>query len=510
MTDRESIVVLGVLTGLVVVTVVPFAAPALQLGDEAPTGSVSSTATSPSLGASGSGTTAERNQLMQAQQSLSSPTSPTSTPSDPSQTTGSGTTYQCVAGADPRAAERLLHQTPVPTLTAAGVDVAVIDPSGFDVDDPRIEENVVATRSFSSTESLSIGNGGDPNHGTESAAIATHVAPAADLHLANFVNDTDFIQAMEWATRREVDVIVAPVTFFAKPNDGSAPVSMAVTNATEHGIPVVLPAGNVANRHWEGTYRGGPALEFSPNETRQYLRGSDPTVQIWLRWNRSEGEQSDQFEVVLYKDIGDQSVRVASSDVPPRATVGTNQVLVEGIGTNSLLSQSIEEGAFYLQVTGPPDVVMQMELVSVNHRLVDPTPEGSLLAPATARGEVIVVGAARRGRPSPLELSSRGPTADGRTGVDLLGPGTAIVGNGATFRGTSVATAYTGGVAALLKAARPDLTPGEVEAILQETADAGPSGNPTVSLGHGVLDPDGAIDCVAVADPAADLSTGGD
>lgn len=395
-------------------------------------------------------------------------------------------------------------------LTAAGVDVAVIDPSGFDVDDPRIEENVVASRSFASTGALALRNDGDTNHGTESAALLTHVAPGADLYLANFLDANDFTRAMAWATRQEVDVIVAPVTFFAKPNDGSAPVSTAVTNATEQGIPVVVPAGNVAKRHWEGTYRGGPVLEFGPNQTRQYLRGSDPTVQVWLRWNRSVDGNEDRFEVVLYKDLGDGSVRVASSSGPPRATGEPNLVLVERIGADSLLSQSIEEGTFYLQVTGPPDVVRELELVSVNHRFGDPTLAGSLLAPATARGEVIVVGAARPGDTGPMALSSRGPTADGRTGIDVLGPGTAVVANGGTFRGTSVATAYTGGVVALLKAAEPGLTPGQVETILQETADDGPSSGATVRLGHGVLDPDEAIDCVAVADPATDLAASAD
>lgn len=512
MNGREPVVVFGVLLGLVLATIVPYAVPAVQRVESAPDGRLTPATDTPD-----SPTTVRRPGTLDPpspNDHQRRPVSPTaarpSTPPAPVQSTLAGSTYRCDSQPTLPTADRLLRRTSLPVLTADSVDVAVIDPSGYDLDDPRIADNVVATRSFSSTGSLTIRNQGSSRHGTQSAAILTHVAPDANLYLANFVKARDFRRAIEWATRRDVDVIVAPVTFFAKPNDGSAPVSKAVTKATERGIPVVVPVGNVANQHWEGTYLGGGTLEFAPNDTRMYLRGSDRPVQIWLWWNQKDPDDQHQFEVVLYKDLGDHSERIGTSTDYPRGDVGTNQVLYERIQTNRLLSQSIGEGSFYIKVEGPPDAVHEVELVSVNHRLENPMARGSLLAPATARGDVIAVGAVQRVSSKPMPISSWGPTNDGRTGIDVLGPGTAIVSEGARFRGTSVATAYTGGVVALLKAADPTLTPAQVEAILQATADHAPPNEVNILKGHGVLDPDGALNCVGGGEPATNLSVFGD
>ena len=74
-------------------------------------------------------------------------------------------------------------------------------------------------------------------------------------------------------------------------------------------------------------------------------------------------------------------------------------------------------------------------------------------------------------------FSSRGPTADGRTKPDVCAPGERITsvkaGSGSgytTFSGTSMATPFVAGVAALMLDADPSLTPAALKSKLMSTA----------------------------------------
>jgi len=502
MLDRETTVVFTLFVALVVATVLPFALPALRIDD----GGISQTPTPAREGVDGvtlSGESTPHPTLRTPDRSTRRNDTRKTIGEATGDASGTGTrttltepTVQC----DGRSSDGVPDSFPLTVggdeVTGDDVSVAVVDPSGFDIDDPRIEDNVVATESFWSGGSLDVGNDGANRHGTESAAIVARIAPDADLLLANFRKAYDFRNAVEWAIERDVDLIVAPVTFYAKPNDGSAPVSRAVTEATEQGIPVVVPTGNVATKHWEGTYRGGPWLEFEPNDTRMYLRGSDRPAQVWLWWNRSEDTERHDFQIVLYRHTGDGSERIATSRDYPKGPVGTNQVLFESIRTNHLLSKSIANGTYYIRIEGPADATHRIELVAAAHPLEAPVAEGSLMAPATASGDVIAVGAGQMSSARPLETSSRGPTNDGRPGIDLLAPGRVKASNGVTFTGTSAATAYTGGVVALLKDVGPELTPARAESILQTTASP-TAENRSLATGYGTIDPVAALRCLS-------------
>lgn len=493
MMHRETVVVFGVLVGLIGATVIPFALPVLQ----------------PAVQGSTPTPTPAR---AKSEPAAVSPATPTATAETSARTTPSTETRTHTPRPQPQAtlgspdiscgtqsATGLPDSYPISVagqeVTGDGVSVAVIDPSGFDIDDPRIADGVMATKSFYSRESRTIRNGGSNHHGTESAALVSRVAADADLYLANFQTAVDFTDAIDWAIERDVDVIVAPVAFYAKPNDGSSPVARAVTKALDAGIPVVVPTGNVATKHWEGTYTGGGWLEFEPDDTRLYLRGDDRAVQVWLWWNETAESGPNDFRVVLYEDSGGSSTRIAESNDYPKGPVGTNQVLFEKIRTNNFLAETIENGTYYLRIKGPSDVTHRIELVAASHPLEDPVMNGSLMAPATAKGSVIAVGAARRAGDGPLKSSSRGPTNDGRIGIDVMAPGTFSGPSGATFTGTSAASAYTGGVVALLSEVNPGLTPGRTEAIVQATADPVVNGTDSLATGYGMVDPDHVLSC---------------
>ncbi|HYJ60146.1 MAG TPA: S8 family serine peptidase [Actinomycetota bacterium] len=139
---------------------------------------------------------------------------------------------------------------------------------------------------------------------------------------------------------------------------------------------------------------------------------------------------------------------------------------------------------------------------------------GSVASPASATG-VITVGAvaewsAPAGQPWRSEgiylapFSSRGPTIDGRIKPDVVAPGVSIAAASANSPdsyevkdGTSMASPFIAGLAALLLDRQPTWTPAQVKSTITTTAkDAGPSG----------ADPDwgaGLVDGLAAVSAAA-------
>ncbi|GEM_PF-3555803 len=99
--------------------------------------------------------------------------------------------------------------------------------------------------------------------------------------------------------------------------------------------------------------------------------------------------------------------------------------------------------------------------------------DGSIQAPADGLG-VLAVGATDAAVGADVyRFSGRGPTADGRTKPDVLGPGFAQVVDPAGFdtaAGTSVAVALVGGLVALLHQRCPGLDPGALRDLLRDSA----------------------------------------
>jgi serine protease AprX len=107
-----------------------------------------------------------------------------------------------------------------------------------------------------------------------------------------------------------------------------------------------------------------------------------------------------------------------------------------------------------------------------------------------------------------FELSSRGPTAKGDTKPDLVTLGVDVVSalagskNGkSSVSGTSMAVPQVTGAAALLLEAEPDLGPADVKRMLLKTADdLGPSGQDNV-YGYGALNLTSALHNIKAARP---------
>jgi len=370
-----------------------------------------------------------------------------------------------------------LHATGV---TGRNVTVGVVDATGFDTDGGVLDTRVTAARAFG-TGSV---EGGPDTHGTAVATVLARTAPGAELALARVDGVRSYRRAIRWLRDRGVDVIVAPVAFYGQPGDGSGPVATAARRAVADGVVVVTPAGNVAQSHWAGRYDTATVadgtVEFTDGTDRAFVRGGTDLV-LWLSWDRDHADED--YTAELYWTNGTATRLVARSQ-PYRADDVPNERIVA----------DVPPGRYFLRLRGPDRPTgARLRLVSPTHDIQYADASGSVVAPATARG-VISVGAYNE-RVDRLEpFSSRGPTVDGRTGVDLVASDrrfAAATSEG--FVGSSAATAYAGGVAALVEATDPTRPPREVGLVLTLTArDAGRAGVDSAT-GYGVLQPVAAV-----------------
>jgi len=115
-------------------------------------------------------------------------------------------------------------------------------------------------------------------------------------------------------------------------------------------------------------------------------------------------------------------------------------------------------------------------------------------------------------RPQVARFSSRGPTADGRVGIDLVASGHAVFVQGADgeiglVSGTSFSAPTVAGAAALLIGAVPTATASAIRGALIESANPrliGPTAR-EVDQGHGFLDVTAALKLLKTGDPTAHL-----
>jgi hypothetical protein len=390
-------------------------------------------------------------------------------------------------------------------ITGEGVDVAVLDPTGFDPNHDAIAGTIDAIRQFGDESAVVEGT----SHGTAAGAAVVRLAPDARLSLASFRRPSEFVAAIEWARSRGADVILAPVAAHGTAATPRSAVYRAARRTVESGSVFVAPTGNAARGHWEGPY-GALADDGS---TRRRLRirprpGTDSVAGRFRAWLVTDPAIEIDLTLSLLRSVDDgRRWNLVALSQATEDRLGQRLVADISPGTYALFVRpTSSDGA---GSTDPgresPDQTGRVSVTTTTHALASPRPLGSIAAPASVPGVIGVgvtadtendestdgVAAESPSGNGVSPYSGRGPTAQGRTGVDVIAPPVPWVAE--EDAGTSAAAARAAGAAALVLDAAPTLDTGEVATLLRASAgDVGRSGRDLAS-GAGRLDVTAAV-----------------
>ena len=380
-------------------------------------------------------------------------------------------------------------------ITGEGVDVAVLDPTGFDPTHDAVAGGIREIRQFGSRSAVAERT----THGTGAAAAVAELAPDARLSLASFDTPAEFVAAVEWCRERETDVLLAPVAAHGSVATGRSDVARAAGRAVDAGCVLVAPTGNAALGHWEGP---AAALlgdgETDPRRLRiRPLPGADSVRGRFRAWLVVDASVESDLTLALLRAVDGGrrwNLLAVSRAVDSRAGQRLTADLDDG--THALVVRA--DGA---EADRRPDAnASRIEIATPTHALSSARPLGSVAVPASVPG-VVGVGVTDAARTeaesadsaaAPVApYSGRGPVAGGDLGVDVVAPPRPWIADGRP--GTSAAAARVAGVAALLRAADPELEPSAVTRTLRASAaDVGRAG-PDVVSGHGRLAPLAAV-----------------
>ena len=313
------------------------------------------------------------------------------------------------------------------------------------------------------------------NHGTGVAEIVYDMAPEAQLYLIKIADEVDLENARDYCVDQEIDVInhswIWPNTNFT---DGTGLICDIVNNARSNSIFWVNAAGNAVHNHYQGFFTdidGDDWHEFSVgDETNPIQHYGNLTV--YLTWDSWPVTDQD-YDLYLY----DSDFKLIDSST-------TRQT-----GTQSpteKISFSSAAGNYYIKINkhnASGDQELNIVSFFGDGILGYQTAAHSLVAPADATGAMAVgyinIENWETGPQGPD--SSQGPTNDGRTKPDIMGPANVSSFTWGTGGLTSVATPHVSGAAALILSRYPDYTLEQLQLALEGWAvDMGGSGKDNI------------------------------
>ena len=342
-------------------------------------------------------------------------------------------------------------------------------------------------------------NGETESHGTAVAEIVYDMAPGATFYLIKVSDTIDLEDAKDFAETNGIRIInhslVVPNTNFYDGecwalNGFSNPVCTA-DDAYANNILWVNAAGNEAQRHYEALFSdpdtdGWHNVSPSDETIKITVDSNHTTIDVYLTWNDWPTTNQD-YDLYLLDDSLDPLNPFASSTNPPG-----------GEPIENIYVTNVPSGDYYLtirQVSASSNHLL--ELYSIYHDLSPAVASSSLLGPADAAG-AMAVGAINYNNwiTGPQEpYSSQGPTNDGRTKPDIMGPDnvtnyTSFSFYGVRFTGTSASSPHVAGAAALILNKFPGISVDQLWNFLTSTAiDMGDKGKDNI-YGYGRLNLD--------------------
>lgn len=298
-------------------------------------------------------------------------------------------------------------------------------------------------------------------HGTAVAETIIDVAPNVSLYLANPISSLDLMNTVSWMASQGVQVINQSLQWFWEgPGDGttiyaSSPLK-AVDAAAAAGIVWVNSAGNANLDTWSGAWNDPDSdqwLDFTSGvEMDTITLSAGQQVIIQARWEDTWGLAARDLDLGLYTS---SDVLVASSATSQSGQAGN--IPWEALSYTAAASDTYRIRLRRFSGTAPSWV--QVQDFGGGHSLSIATSGRTITNPAeSSQSSLLAVGAAKWSTTSVIEpYSSQGPTRDGRTKPDIVASDCAdtVTYGVAGFCGTSQASPYVAGMAALLRQGFP-------------------------------------------------------
>lgn len=325
----------------------------------------------------------------------------------------------------------------------------------------------VTAQSFRSDGDIA---GGGQAHGTACAELVYDMAPEANLYLANFATEVEFGNAVRWLVNQGVSIISCSIGWVnAGPYDGTGVICDIVEDAHDDGVLWVNAMGNAAQRHWEGAFTDGNGDGYHEFDAdimwNTFAVASGDDISVFLSWNDWDNVDQD-YDLYLYRQEGAEWVLVADS---MNWQFGWERFQTP---TEAIVLSDPGAGVYGVAVKKySADRDVYLELYSFDNDLDLRVVGSSLVIPADAE-HALSMGAFRWNTGMLEPFSGHGPTNDGRSKPDLLGPDyvtTATYGQEA-FGGTSAAAPCAAGAGALVLQAYPSWGADEVKSYLKSHA----------------------------------------
>ncbi len=387
--------------------------------------------------------------------------------------------------------------------SGSGVKVAVID-VGFDdlasaISSGELPDDVVKIDCTGAGDCVSSSFSGETKkHGTAVAEIVYDMSPGVTLYLIKIEDTVDLVYAEKYAEENEIEIINLSGGWFNQNfYDGecwfSNPACTA-NSAWANDILWVNAAGNYAQGHYEADFTDSNNDGWH-DITISIAANSGGNNTVYLTWDAWPTTDQD-YDLYLYDSsntLVDSSLNFQTGTQLP-----TEDISMPGNAT------------YYLRIRQENATNNhRLEVYSLYQNLLPAAASSSLMNPADATS-VLAVGAINYSNwaTGPQEAySSRGPTNDGRTKPDIMGPDnvSTFVYNPNRFTGTSASCAHVAGAAALILGKNPGISVDQLWNSLTSTAvDMGIDGKDNI-YGYGRL----RLDLNAAIPSSSSVTTGG-
>ena len=385
----------------------------------------------------------------------------------------------------------------------SGVKIAVVD-LGFGrlqdtINNGELPGSLTAVRGNALTTISDIQNTGQ-THGTNVAQHVMDMAPGAELHCILITDEVDLENAAVYMRNQGIDIANLSVEWvLASYYDDTGSINQIINNSHDNdGVFWSVAAGNEAQRHWRGTWvdtDGDNYLDFTAgNDAMEILASSQKksgdTISIYLNWDQYSSSSRTDFDLYVFDNAGVSDLDMKS--VLNQSTSGPYEAV--SFAYDPLRAPY----TIRIQYVRRSNSGVDLTIFSFTDNLEYAIPASSLMDPASAHG-AFTVGAVAHGswnnaNPALRSYSARGPTTDGRQGLDIVAPdGTDYLGYISSSQsygtlsafGTSFAAPTIAGAAALLLSEDSSLTVSQLASLLSSNAiDAGALG-PDTNYGAG-------------------------